>query len=360
MDEQWLEQLREKMADYKRPAPEVSWEAIDDLLSPRKARVLWPRHIAAAALLLLSAGLSYWLLFDSSVEQPQAMRPVSDELSLPSSSAMEEPIHVVRADIPKPTPRVRKPADTAELADTATLLTSVDSPSTPPEVESVAAADEQEPAVTQPVRIGVPTEFHQRQIPSSHLMAKLYLSNVVNDSRSTGLMDGYITKDDADKDDILEVQSLQSTQYVHHHQPLRVGLSVCYPLSDRWSVESGLTYTRLVSDITVIDAKTITTVQRLHYLGLPLNVCYQLWTIHRFGLYGFAGGTVEKALNTTHWQFSINGAAGLEYQLTNHLGLYAEPGVAYYLPNNSSLPTLYQDRPFNITLTLGLRFNLKP
>lgn len=37
---------------------------------------------------------------------------------------------------------------------------------------------------------------------------------------------------------------------VHHRQPLRFGLSLRYRIDDRWSLEAGLAYTRLISDIT--------------------------------------------------------------------------------------------------------------
>ena len=29
MNEQWIHQMRQKMADYKQPAPKVSWDEID-------------------------------------------------------------------------------------------------------------------------------------------------------------------------------------------------------------------------------------------------------------------------------------------------------------------------------------------
>ena len=62
-DEQWIEQMRQKMADYKRPAPEVSWDELDRALAAgkvRKTRMLWLRRMAAAAAVLLIAGVGYW------------------------------------------------------------------------------------------------------------------------------------------------------------------------------------------------------------------------------------------------------------------------------------------------------------
>lgn len=125
-------------------------------------------------------------------------------------------------------------------------------------------------------------------------------------------------------------------------------------------MESGLSYTRLSSDImTTENGITSMTEQRLNYLGLPLNIIYNLWQTRHFGLYVSAGGMIEKSLDTSHWQFSLNGAVGAEYKLTDFFSLYAEPGLGYYFKDGSSTPTIYQDRPLNFNLNLGLRFNLK-
>ena len=72
MNEQWLQQLKEKMADYKRTAPEVSWNAIDQAMAQRKPQKRWLWRIAAAAVLLLTIGTGYWtLLHDLSQEEPE-------------------------------------------------------------------------------------------------------------------------------------------------------------------------------------------------------------------------------------------------------------------------------------------------
>ena len=153
---------------------------------------------------------------------------------------------------------------------------------------------------------------------------------------------------------------MQTDQQVHHRQPVRFGLSLRYQFDERWSVESGLTYTRLSSDITTtVDGVATTTELRLNYLGLPLNVSYSLWKSRHFGLYVTAGGMIEKSLDTNPWQFSLSGAAGAEYRLTDIFSLYAEPGLGYYFKDGSSTPTIYQDHPLNFNLSLGLRFNLK-
>jgi opacity protein-like surface antigen len=155
-------------------------------------------------------------------------------------------------------------------------------------------------------------------------------------------------------------KEVKVNQDIHHRQPVRFGLSLRYRLDDRWSVESGLSYTRLSSDITTtVKNETSTTEQRLNYIGLPLNINYDLWKTKHLCLYVSAGGMIEKSLDTSPWQFSLNVAAGAEYKLTNFFSLYAEPGLGYYFKDGSSTPTIYQDHPLNFNLSFGLRFNLK-
>jgi len=101
------------------------------------------------------------------------------------------------------------------------------------------------------------------------------------------------------------------------------------------------------------------TEQRLNYIGLPFNISYDLWKSRHFGLYLTSGSTIEKCLDTSSWQFSLNGAAGAEYKLTDVFSLYAEPGLGYYFNDGSTTPTIYQDRPLNFNLSFGLRFNVK-
>ena len=72
MSEQWIRQMQQKMADYKRPAPEVSWDEIDQALAAgktHKTRQLWLQRVAAAAAILLIAGLGYVALKKKEDEQ---------------------------------------------------------------------------------------------------------------------------------------------------------------------------------------------------------------------------------------------------------------------------------------------------
>lgn len=101
----------------------------------------------------------------------------------------------------------------------------------------------------------------------------------------------------------------------------------------------GLSYIRLSTDIsTTVDGVTTVTEQRLNYIGLPLNISNDLWESNHFGLYITTGSTIEKSLDTSPWQFSLNGSIGAEYKLTDFFSLYAESGLGYYFKDGSTTP----------------------
>jgi hypothetical protein len=157
-----------------------------------------------------------------------------------------------------------------------------------------------------------------------------------------------------------------------HYQPLSFGLSVSYPLASRLSLSTGLVYTRLRSDFTcVMSDVSITRRQTLYYLGIPLNAQYHLWHWGNLNVYLSAGAEadynikvksvsmgVEQEMARDRWQFSVQGALGIQYDVLPQLGLYAEPGVKYYFDNGSPLINFFKDKPLNLNLQVGLRLNI--
>ena len=358
MSEQWIQQMRQKMADYKRPAPKVSWEEIDRTLAANKTRqprLLWLRRIAAAAAFLLIAGVGYWGLLRNNTEENHG-----DWHNDSSEAKIRVPVPVMldsaaKISVPVPVMLPAKISVPAMLAETVAPVfeSSPDTIHTAPTEEealphsngeSDSRPKEQTPPTPAPVIY--PTDLHQRKHIDNRLTAKVYMSSTMADSQ--------IKTNSQPNSPIIDNHN------IHHYQPMRFGLSLRYRITDRWSIESGLSYTRLSSDIsTTVDGVTTVTEQHLNYIGLPLNISYDLWKSNHFGLYVTAGGTIEKSLDTSPWQFSLNGAVGAEYKLTDFFSLYAEPGLGYYFKDGSTTPTIYQDRPLNINLSFGLRFNLK-
>ena len=170
------------------------------------------------------------------------------------------------------------------------------------------------------------------------------------------------------------------TEY-DHHLPIRIGLSVAYALTDRLSISSGLTYTRLSSDIKDAsrESKYIGE-QRLHYVGIPVNVSYKVASSRWISLYGTAGVLAEKCVsgttdegyvenNTMKYtntqdisskplQMSVNAGVGIQFDFIDNVGIYAEPGLSYYFDDGSALQTIYKEKKLNFNLNVGVRFKL--
>lgn len=168
---------------------------------------------------------------------------------------------------------------------------------------------------------------------------------------------------------------------VKNWQPIQAGVSVAYSFTDRLSIESGLTYSCLISDLssgTPLGNYDIR--QTLHYIGLPLALRYDFLKIKGFSLYASAGGQMEKCVagktRTDYFvdgkkvssengrimveplQWSVNAYVGAQYSFNRLVGLYVEPGAAYYFRNGSPVNCIYSERPFNFSLRAGLRFSL--
>jgi len=174
---------------------------------------------------------------------------------------------------------------------------------------------------------------------------------------------------------------IEVTEKTRHYMPLVIGLSVNKSLSSRWSVESGLRYTLLRSDF-LSQSKVMNkeTVQRIHYIGVPLKFNYRIFTYNGFSLYGQGGGAIDipvngsqsileyspqlgTSTNTTFnihapLQWSVEGGLGIQYHFTPSFSIYAEPSFKYYFNPGSDIKTIRQDKPFEFTIPIGLRLTV--
>jgi hypothetical protein len=155
-----------------------------------------------------------------------------------------------------------------------------------------------------------------------------------------------------------------------HHLPVRVGLSVHYQLNDRLSLLSGISYSYLYSECIKLYKNYN---QKLHYLGIPIGMAWQLWNSGHFRLYLSGSAMLEKCINASFdsrssdrmdiekpRQWSLNAAAGAEYSFTPQLGVYLEPSLGYYFDDGFNLDHYYKEHPLAPSINFGLRFNLNP
>ena len=167
-----------------------------------------------------------------------------------------------------------------------------------------------------------------------------------------------------------------------HKLPVKFGVSFRYGFNEKLGIESGLTYTLLNSTFTTAAGTAngnTTGKQTLHYIGLPLNVTYNIIGSKLFNVYASAGGAMEKAvggyfettghvdgkrsetnrnsLKPKELQWSLNASAGAQVNVLNQLGLYVEPGISYRIPSGSHVRSIYTDKKLDFSIGFGIRFN---
>lgn len=173
-------------------------------------------------------------------------------------------------------------------------------------------------------------------------------------------------------------EEIDVTEKTRHYMPLVIGLSLNKSLSSRWSMEIGLRYTFLRSDfLSGSELMHKETIQRIHYIGVPLKLNYRIFTYNGFSLYGQGGGALDIPVNGTQsifeyspksgttnkdflhinapLQWSVEGGLGIQYHFTPSFSIYAEPSFRYYFNTGSDIKTIRQDKPFEFTIPIGLR-----
>lgn len=165
------------------------------------------------------------------------------------------------------------------------------------------------------------------------------------------------------------LQLADYSQTKHHYHPMSFGLSVGYNLTPRLTLTTGMVYTYASSDFTSSAAgDDIVETQRLHYIGVPLNLKYKVWGNSAIHTYATAGcqadfnvsakmqtGDITTDADKDRTQWSVGGAVGVQYNIIPRMGIYAEPGVRYYIDNKSNVETIFKEKKLNFNLQLGVR-----
>lgn len=163
-----------------------------------------------------------------------------------------------------------------------------------------------------------------------------------------------------------------------HRFPISVGVNVKKRLTDRWGIETGLVYSYLESSGDLDAEYTYRYKQKIHYLGIPLNLSYSLYQNKRLDIYLQGGGMAEMALSAhgytrifNHGVFasdiddklpasgvlwSVGLGAGISYDFVQNFGLYLEPGANYYFPNSNQPRSYRTDNPWSFNVRVGFRF----
>ncbi|MDR0331897.1 MAG: porin family protein [Dysgonamonadaceae bacterium] len=192
--------------------------------------------------------------------------------------------------------------------------------------------------------------------------------------------------DDRTGNDINPAENISDKE---HDQPISFGITVSKSLINNLSVETGLVYTYLSSRVrnTSLNRNERES-QRLHYLGVPLNVNYTILNLNDFKVFASVGGmietdiygeyrrfvqsessqnfAVEQAVQTKQMeierirqrnpQLSVNTGVGVSYPIYDRLQLYGKIGGAYYFDAKNEHKTIYSDGKIVMNLNIGVRY----
>lgn len=290
-----------------------------------------------------------------------------------------------------------------EKANEADLLAKKESPvsSLPPINENPVLKNEQTPGETFNNNERLPERFAANDKPKApaHKSKKWMLSMLTGNvsSNSSEKFPGYTSISGApmafsdmwisgtDPDPLTEVllanQSKEVEARIRHKIPVTFGLSVYYNLGKRWGIGTGVNYTKLMSELhSGSNSNYIKGDQSVHYIGIPVQVNYNVIQKGRFTGYVTGGVLAEKAiagklktqyivdnevqdtqeerLDIKPVQVSVNSAVGLQVKIIDKIGIYAEPGIGYHFKNDSQLNTIYKEKPLNFNMKFGIRLLL--
>lgn len=407
MDNNWLDKLRSSLMNYEEETPpEGLWEGIDNTvnakLNSRKKRaiLLYISSFAAAS----AIAIYFILTIDPVSKRIENKIALSDIFVGPEYNPIQQ--SALRTDsyedengiyhncTPAGHSVETSPSEIVknDVTETAGIIEDIDKEITKQQVEERIITDytsEREKQIPSQVSkdrkkrldIGI-SSSHIFEAASSHSgYGGLYGSDAAMMAQAA--ISGFGPQRFSDV--LINSNNNYITTKIVHRQPVRIGLSIDYWLSNTFGIETGITYSLLVSDLSSGSSETYyNTVQSLNYIGLPLNVNLRIADFAKSNgrLYLSAGGMVEKCFSgktITHYnvamkpnlpgivtklevkplQWSLNAALGCSYAIGNIASFYVEPGISYYFDNSSPVETIYKERPINFSLRAGVRFSIK-
>lgn len=416
MKQDWTDTLKRKMAGYEeRPSDEL-WAALSEKVglqeSRRKVIPVWFWGLSAAAALM--AGIFVvtkvndksvndlgGITADVAVSEPfDAAVPESVERTLAEELAEVKPAEAAPVESRVGAGVVEDSAESAE-----TSVQENQDVDTVPVESSEGAVAEDVTSVNAEEHAAMSWDEYLKETPSEKARSKRsggFSAGIVAGgavggntfgSKPTAMVMGAnplaagVTKTDwIDKDSKASaiVYNQPEVQEEYSHKiPVKVGLTARYNITGRLGVETGLTYSILSSSVKTGNSETgknwSTGSQTLHYLGIPLNISFNILNSRYVNIYVTGGGMMEKSIfgsiKTDEYvdgkfdrtlttnispkglQWSVNAAAGIQANILPQLGFFVEPGVSHHFKNGSRVRSIYTDKPTDFSLGFGLRYS---
>ena len=381
MDDKWIDSIRDKMAEYDFVPPDGLLESVQAEIRGRRIRRMRLWGFIAASIAVL-AGIFVALIPDMPEVAP---RPLASDVAgedkgtakqIAENKAVTEPLPITRKSVKA----VLMSVEANPTSETVEQLETEDSPE-----EKMVDDDRHSEETVDGVEI-VDVDSRKHSPLSVGVSASANgLGGMLNDSNIEGssklasasvphtrMGGGFIGGSNSNNS-----PTPTYVEMFDHRLPMRASIDFSWNVGHGLSVGTGLTYSYLKSDIRYgySDSPLFKASQCLHFIGIPVNVRYAPWNFRNLGIYVSAGFMAEKCIagqikeadpqyplyryegcDSRPFQFSFNGAAGVQYSLTHKCAVFVEPGVGIYLKNGSKLRTIYSERPLTFSINVGLRF----
>lgn len=427
MEKQWIEHLRNRFADRKVAPPEGLWESVCDAMNagadgggidkkrrrPVAVVAMWYRRVVAAAACVAAVVAAVWFFVNrqdmiyntvagtarlGGLQSPELAGAASADASAGDLPSVQQTVRRIVAVSARPETVVA--SEITPSADSVSTEGKKAVPIESNENDALPRNDESVVAKRKPAHGNPNGDNGSRYLasadnvrtPSGGMSVSVYGSGLTAMGASSGTSGSSIRPFNIMADPVLGKENMlayfaygqagTAEVKVKHRQPVRVGASVRFDLPGRFGVETGVNYSYHSSDITSgDDSGGYATEQKLHYIGIPVAVNYDIWHTDFLEVYASAGGAVEFCVSgTSHTeyvsneavtntvnadvrdsrpQWSVGASAGVQYNFCGLVGVYVEPGVNYYFDNGSGVSTIYKDKPFNFNLNVGLRFTIR-
>ena len=403
----WTEQLRQRLNDAEVPAPENLWDSISQQLDAQgqqqdaeDAQVAKKPHRvallpwAAAASVVLIAGVGMWWQLRSNTPHIAMLEPTPHPISLTDNKAV---VADASATNTKPSAiNTKASAANTHISTTSThaMLAYKDSalaPTASNNEEVMALAMAEQEVQSEPIAEVSNSQGSARTLTARNTYALPRTQHQTSNTRwqmgvgTAGNMNRYessgpiyvnslsaVNTEYADNEMFRVSPYEQDTKDVtHHDMPISIGFTASYSVTPRIALASGLVYTLATSSFQH-GASMPKETQTLHYVGIPLNLSYTIWSNNWLRTYVMAGAQADMNVKATlkadghksdidndRAQFSVTGGAGVQLNVAQQLGVYVEPGVRYYFDNGSAVQTIFKEHPTNFSLQVGLRWNIE-
>lgn len=434
MSNDWTKKLRDRMTDYQEPVKDDLWAAIEQSLAQKPQdktlgiRIFSFRRISiAAAIATLAVGGSYVFLhpwgentdvqvasvlkknakdqssFSQNVSGQKAETLLSESLrSKTASASLNEKRNLSTRKAPMASSDVLSLAlaeNEAMPLGQSVESASMNSPSQEDKkLLKTQANDEAKQQDRKPVRHkDLSGDLYAANYPTKRGKSQNSLAfNVYGENGFVGNGNSYnsapFVSSDASADPMPPMLTSNNNEYTpvfdskvvgllaaqeyqqeaKHHLPVSVGIQVGFGIAPRLNLTTGVVYTKASSDfiMSAHQNETVTT-QDLHYVGIPLNLSYEVWGTKQFHTYVTVGGEgavnvknntktdgVEVSSKRDRMQWSGKASVGAQLDIVPQLGIYVEPGAKYYFDNGSQIENTFKDKKLNFNFQFGLRWNV--